>query len=140
MSKIRTGKISKGTTSLTTSSAILQPLRPCRGEVWVVNLDPTVGSEIKKSRPVVVMSSDVIGKLPIKLVAPITGWQTTFEGRIWLVKINPSSTNGLTKTSAVDTLQARGIDVQRFTEKLGRLSEEDVDNIAAAIAAVVEYS
>jgi mRNA interferase MazF len=86
------------------------------------------------------MSSDVIGKLPIKLVAPITGWQTTFEGRIWLVKIYPSSTNGLTKTSAVDTLQSRGIDVQRFTEKLGRLSEEDVDDIAAAIAAVVEYS
>jgi len=43
-----------------------------RGDIWKVNLDPTIGAEIKKTRPVVVVSSDAVGALPIKLVAPLT--------------------------------------------------------------------
>nr|WP_310487775.1 type II toxin-antitoxin system PemK/MazF family toxin [Chamaesiphon sp. VAR_69_metabat_338] len=41
---------------------------PRRGEIWLVNLDPTVGAEIQKTRPAIVISSDYIGKLPLKLV------------------------------------------------------------------------
>ena len=35
-----------------------------RGEVWLVNLDPTIGAEIKKTRPAVIISSDLVGVLP----------------------------------------------------------------------------
>jgi mRNA interferase MazF len=42
---------------------------PKRGEIWLVNFDPTIGAEIKKVRPAVVISSDAVGKLPIKLMA-----------------------------------------------------------------------
>jgi mRNA interferase MazF len=45
---------------------------PKRGEIWLVNLDPTVGAEIQKTRPAIVISSDCIGKLFLKLVVPIT--------------------------------------------------------------------
>jgi len=48
-----------------------------RGDIWRVNLDPTVGAEIKKSRPVAVISSDAIGVLPIKLVAPSPNGKVT---------------------------------------------------------------
>ena len=48
---------------------------PKRGEIWRVNLDPTIGAEIKKIRPVIVISSDAVGKLPLKLVVPITEWK-----------------------------------------------------------------
>ncbi|MEB3178118.1 MAG: type II toxin-antitoxin system PemK/MazF family toxin [Nostocaceae cyanobacterium] len=41
---------------------------PKRGEIWLVNFDPTVGAEIKKVRPAVVISSDAVGKLPINLL------------------------------------------------------------------------
>lgn len=41
---------------------------PKRGEIWLVNLEPTIGAEIRKTRPAVVVSSDFIGKLPLKLV------------------------------------------------------------------------
>ena len=116
-----------------------RPLRPKRGEIWYVNLDPTVGAEIKKQRPVVVVSSDAIGKLPIKLVAPITGWSTGFIQTLWHVKIDPDSLNGLTKPSAVDALQLRGIDLQRFIRMAGRVSSIQMDEITAAIAAVIEY-
>ena len=42
---------------------------PKRGEIWQINLDPTVGVEMQKIRPVVVISSDAAGRLPIKLIA-----------------------------------------------------------------------
>lgn len=39
-------------------------------EIWIVNLDPTVGSEFKKKRPAVIINGDDIGKLPLKIIAP----------------------------------------------------------------------
>ncbi len=47
--------------------------------------------------------------------------------------------NGLSKTSAVDALQIRGIDQQRFIPRLGRVSSIALEEIVLAIAAVIEY-
>jgi mRNA interferase MazF len=110
-----------------------------RGEIWKVNLDPTIGAEIRKTRPVVVVSSDAVGVLAIKLVAPITEWKDYLAQNVWHVKVVPDSMNGLTKMSAVDTLQLRGVDAQRFVEKLGSVSPTVMKSIVAAIAAVIEY-
>jgi mRNA interferase MazF len=110
-----------------------------RGEVWLVTLDPTIGTEIQKTRPVIVVSSDAVGALPIKLVAPLTEWKNYFVRNIWHVKVVPDDRNALTKTSAVDTLQLRGVDTQRFVRRLGSVSSEVMRAITAAIAAVVEY-
>lgn len=55
------------------------------------------------------------------------------------VKIDPEPLNGLTKPSTVDTLQLRGVDLQRFVKPLGRMTAVQMDVIAAAIALVVEY-
>ena len=95
---------------------------PSRGEVWDIDFDPTLGSEIEKTRPAVVVSIDNIGILPIKIVVPITKWKTEFLGRIWLVRIKHNRTNGLTKESAIDTLQVKGVDILRFRRKLGQLT------------------
>lgn len=105
----------------------------------MINLDPTVGSEIRKTRPGVVVSSDAMGKLPLKLIAPVTDWKVWYETNLWHVKIEPNEVNGLAKTSAVDTLQLRGVDHRRFVRKIGRLTSTYMQEIAAAIAAVVEY-
>lgn len=112
---------------------------PRRGEVWRINFDPTVRTEIQKSRPAVVISSDAVGKLPIKLVAPITGWQPHFAGDVWHVRIDPDAHNGLTKPSAVDVLQVRGVDVQRFTDPLGVVTADTLEEIVTSLALVVEY-
>lgn len=93
-----------------------------RSEIWKVNIDPTIGAEIRKTRPVVVVSSDAIGALPIRLVAPLTEWKEHFAQNVWHVKVAPDNINGLTKTSAVDTLQLRGVDIQRFVQKIGDVS------------------
>ncbi|MFW9257206.1 type II toxin-antitoxin system PemK/MazF family toxin [Nostoc sp. CALU 546] len=118
---------------------IIKYTSPKRGDIWLANFDPTVGAEIKKVRPAIVVSSDGVGKLPIKLIAPITDWKEYYAGNIWHVKIEPDIANSLTKTSAVDILQLRGMDIQRFIRKIGGCSSEIMEEIAAAIAAVVEY-
>jgi len=110
-----------------------------REDIWIVNLDPTVGTEIRKTRPAVVISSDAVGVLPIKLVAPLTEWKEYLAQNIWHVKITPDSANGLKKTSAVDTLQLRGVDSQRFVKKLGKVSPILMRSIVTAIATLIEY-
>ncbi len=119
----------------------IKPADVKRGDIWRINLEPTVGTEIKKSRPCVVVRSNYVGKLPIKLVAPITGWNSKFDSSIWLVKISPDNKNNLTKDSALDALQLRGVDIQRFYEnqRLGYMSQEIMEEISTAIAAVIEY-
>ena len=115
------------------------PASPSRGEIWRVNFDPTLGSEIKKTRPAVVISSDAVGKLPVKLIVPVTNWDEAFAQNFWHIRIEPDSLNGLTKTSAADALQIRCADRQRFIEKMGRVSPPILEEVAAAIAAVVEH-
>ncbi|GEA28715.1 hypothetical protein MiAbW_03293 [Microcystis aeruginosa NIES-4325] len=57
----------------------------------------------------------------------------------WHVKIEPNSINGLNKASAIDTLQLRGMDLQRFIRKLGGVSEITMLEIVAAITTVIEF-
>ena len=91
-----------------------EPVRPRRGEIWIANLDPTQGAEIKKRRPVIIVSSDGVGRLPIKMVAPITDWKPAFANSFWHIHLVPDGNNGLSKESAVDALQLRGIDTGRL--------------------------
>lgn len=112
---------------------------PKRGEIWLVNLDPTLGAEIQKTRPAVVVSSDVLRRLPLRLVAPITGWHQGFSNSFAHLKLSPTTSNGLKKESAVDTLQLRGVDTQRFSKQIGTVSPVEMEHIAAMIATVVEY-
>ena len=93
---------------------------------------------MSKKRPALVVSSDAVGILPIKLVAPITGWQVKFERCPWLVLIEPDEINGLTKNSAVDTLQLRGLDTSRFIACIGRITADEMEEVALSIGVVVE--
>lgn len=111
---------------------------PQRGEIWLVNFDPTIDTEIKKTRPAIVINSDAIGTLPIKLVAPITDWKDRYARNIWHIRLEPNIGNGLTKESCVDVLQLRGVDTQRFIRKLGVVAPEQMSEIAIAIVTVIE--
>jgi len=112
---------------------------PKRGEIWLVSFDPTIGAEIRKTRPAVVVSSDAVGRLPVKLVAPVTDWKAHYAANLWHVRVDPDRYTGLTKPSAIDTLQIRGMDRQRFVRKLGKVSSPTLEEIVLSIAAVIEY-
>lgn len=119
---------------------ITSSLKPKRGEIWTVDFDPTKGAEIQKERPALVISSDSVGKLPLKLVVPITNWNEGFEGNIWHVRLAPTSQNGLTKLSAADALQVRSVSLDRFARLRGRVTQPEIEEIVQALGVVVELN
>ncbi len=109
-----------------------------RGEIWLVNLDPTIGSEIHKTRPAVIVSSDLVGILPLKVIVPFTEWKDRYMQAAWMVKIDPDSQNCLKKASAADTLQIRSVSQQRLVQKVGMLSQLQVTRIVQAVMTVLQ--
>ena len=111
---------------------------PRRGEIWLVDLNPTLGAEMGKLRPALVVGRDALARLPLRLVVPITSWQPRFAALPWMVRIEPSPHNGLHKTSAVDTLQIRALDLRRFRRRLGALTPEQMRQVAAGLRLVLD--
>ena len=110
-----------------------------RGEIWRVNFDPTVGAEIQKTRPAVVISGDGIGKLPIKIIVPLTGWREEFKGSFVHVKIKADRKNNLSKDSAADALQVKGVAVERFVgPRMGWIDNDLLEEIVLAVGAAIE--
>ena len=72
---------------------------PSRGEVWIVDFDPAVGAEIQKVRPALVISVDSVGRLPLRMVVPLTDWKPQYATFPWFVPIPTDSHNGLRKDS-----------------------------------------
>ena len=108
-----------------------------RGKVWLINLDPTVGAEIKKTRPAVIVNDDAIGILPLKVIVPITEWKDRYAVAPWLVRLEPDAENGLDKPSAADAFQVRSVAQERFVRRLGKLSDTAMQEIIKALAVVL---
>lgn len=108
-----------------------------QNEVWLINLDPTVGAEIKKTRPAVIVNDNSLGKLPLKIIVPVTDWKDHYEIAPWMVRIEPSSKNGLTKESSADCFQVRSVSQDRFVKLIGELSDDIMDEIRIGLSKVL---
>lgn len=108
-----------------------------RGEVWLLNLDPTVGTEIRKTRPAVVVNEDGVGVLPLRVIVPLTDWKERYQIAPWMVRIEPATSNGLAKVSAADAFQVRSLAQERFVRLLGKLTTEQMQAVAKALAVVL---
>lgn len=108
-----------------------------QGEIWLINLEPTIGAEIRKTRPAVIVNDDNLGKLPLKIIVPITDWKDRYQVAAWMVKIEPDSVNGLTKTSSMDCFQVRSVSEKRFVKKLGQITSTQQDQVKEALAKVL---
>ena len=115
-----------------------KPPDPKRGEIWIVEMDPARGSELRKTRPVVVLSSDTIRSLAVRVVVPITGWQEPFRLSPWKIKVESDSRNGLDKLSAADALQVRCVSTDRFLSRRGTLPPSVVDEIVDGVHYCIE--
>lgn len=107
-----------------------------QGEIWLVNLSPTVGAEITKTRPCVITSSNEIGILPLKVIAPITDYKTHYDSVPWMVELSPDGLNKLSKRSVVDLFQLRSVSQTRLIRNIGRVTEEEFQVILDAIKIV----
>ena len=105
-----------------------------RGEVWQVNLDPTIGAEIKKSRPCVIVNQDALASLPLKIIVPLTTWNEKFETAPWHVRVKTTRQNGLKTESSADTFQVRSISEKRLVKKIGVLEPTVLADINHALS------
>lgn len=111
-----------------------------RGEVWLVNLDPTIGAEINKKRPCVIVNQDAIARLPLKIIVPLTSWDEQFGRAPWHVRVKHSQINGLENESSADTFQVRSVSERRLVQKIGELEPELVENINKALSVSLNLS
>lgn len=108
-----------------------------RGEVWLVDLGENLGAEMEKTRPVVVLTDDNTGVLPLRVVVPLTHWQNKFKEAPWLIKLESTPEDGLDQTSAADTFQVRSLSEERFYQRLGKLSPHQLQRISQSLQKVL---
>lgn len=106
---------------------------PARFEVWLVNLDPTLGAEIRKTRPALVVSPDEMNRhLRTAIVAPMTtttrGWPSRVAVRF----------QGRTGEVALD--QLRAVDRARLVQRIGAVGEAEAEAVATVLAAMFARS
>ncbi len=109
-----------------------------QGSIWQVNLDPTMGSEIRKSRPCIILNNDKIGKLALKVIAPITDFKEHYALVPWMVNIEPTEGNGLSKKSTIDLFQVRSVSEQRLHHKIGKISKDTLQKCKQSLDLVFE--
>ena len=91
----------------------------------MVNLSPTVGAEITKTGPCVILSSNEIGILPLKVIAPITDYKAHYDSTPWMVTLFPNRINNLSKKSVIDVFQLRSVSQSRLIKIIGKVTEEE---------------
>ncbi len=108
-----------------------------QSEIWLVDLDPTKGAEIQKKRPAVIVNDDRLGKLPLKIIVPLTDWKDHYTIAPWMVKVEPNKSNGLSKTSSADCFQIRSLSQERLIKKLGYIDNTTLQEIREAITKIL---
>ena len=96
-------------------------IHPRRGDVFLVNFAPSVGAEIRKIRPAIVIQNDIANRLsPITIIAAITSRsnEKLYPTEV-LIK---AGEGGLKKDSVIVLDQMRSVDRQRILKKLGKVS------------------
>lgn len=103
-----------------------------RGEIYLVNFDPTIGSEIRKTRPALIIQNDVANKhSPVTIVAAIT---SQYDGKLYPTEVLiPENEAGMKKPSVVLLNQIRSIDKSRLVKKMGKVSNRTLLRINTSI-------
>ncbi len=117
-----------------------------RGEVWLMDLNPAVAGHpamerlpgAENARLVVIISSNALALLPLRIIVPLTAWKTDFSSAPWLVRVPPVLNSGLEQIMAADALQVRSVAASRLKQRLGSLPEKIVAEISRAVSNVMQ--
>ena len=108
-----------------------------RGDVWLVSLDPTVGHEIQKTRPAVVVTANTYNDLNwLVLVVPLSSRDRAEYDQ---VLVEPPE-GGLDKTSVTLPDQLRAVDKRRLVRRLGRVNDQTLSRIDRVLRIVLGLS
>jgi mRNA interferase MazF len=105
---------------------------PKRGEIYLVSFDPTIGAEIKKTRPALVLQNDIANRFsPITIVAAVT---SRVSGELYPTEVLVRAPEGgLQVDSLVLLNQIRSIDTERLVRRMGTLPRRTMDRVDKAL-------
>lgn len=104
-----------------------------RGDIFVVNFDPTIGAEIKKMRPALILQNDIANRYSaVTIVAAMSSFN---GGKTYPTEVViEAGAGGVERRSTVLLNQIRTIDKQRLVKKLGALPRGVMEHVDAALA------
>ncbi len=107
-----------------------------KGEIWLVNLNPTKGSEQAGTRPVVIVSGNLLNNFaPVVWICPITSKIKNYKGNLVL---KPTKKNGLTEKSEVLNLHLRSVAKERLIKKLGVISATELTHTRRGLSEIMQ--
>lgn len=108
---------------------------PSRGDVWLVSLDPTIGHEVQKTRPAVVVTNNIYNLHNwVVVVMPLTSHDTAEYDQVML---DPPE-GGLTSKSVTLPDQIRAVDRRRLVKRLGRVNPDTLRKIDRSLRIVLD--
>lgn len=112
----------------------MSAIDPQQGEIWLVDFEPNIGTEIDKRRPAVVISEPGFTYLPLRIVVPVTDDKKRHQRLFWYVGLELTPQTGLSKASEVDSAQCHSFDLDRFVERIGVVRPGELRLIRDALA------
>jgi len=99
---------------------------PKKGEIYLVNFDPTIGHEVKKKRPAVIISNNIHNQFsPLVTVAPLSSnINKVYPFEVYI----PKESAGLNENSKIMIIQLRSIDKKRLINKIGNIEDKEIIN------------
>jgi mRNA interferase MazF len=108
------------------------------GSIWLVNFDPSIGTEIRKTRPAMIISGTIFNQRRKVTVLPITS--STPDSRMLpiVVSIDPNQTNGLNTDSFIVCIDPMTFDKQRLVKQLGVLNIDKIRQVKSILSSYLE--
>ena len=99
---------------------------PKKGEIYLVNFDPTTGHKVKKKRPVLILSNNIHNQYsPLVTVAPLSSnTNKVYPFEVYV----PKKSTGLNENSKIMIIQLRSIDKKRLLNKIGNIEDKEIIN------------
>ena len=109
-----------------------------QNEIWLVEFEPQVGTEIMKTRPAIILTNNVLEKLSTRIIVPLRDYKSNHDLVAYFISIKPDSKNNLIKESTIDCSQVKSFDVARFRKKIGEITDDLFSEIISAINLCIE--
>jgi len=107
------------------------------GEIWLIDFNPSAGSEQSGRRPAVVISGNAMNNnYNLSIVTPLT---TSIKNMPGSVQLTPNETNNLNKNSEVLIIHVKSVSHHRFRKKIGVISLSELSKIKQNINKILKY-